>query len=208
MRVGIGLECSLAFTGSSNRRNRRRPSLSARGIVMRLLLSMLLILLCIQQASNAASSIPNGAVFAADLFVRFDCKEQSRDDFEKEIEAFFLQNNFKTLNLAMIQHQHQVYLLETDIVAIDSNLRIVKLRSYPTMKTTFLLTLSSMPPTKRLDSLEKDILTFFSDKLRCDSRETLRAENGSERIKYYEREIERVQGLFNEADRIKNGNPI
>jgi hypothetical protein len=170
---------------------------------MRSLLMIVVLLLSVFVKPTLAAD-PNLRL-AADLALQFVCKESRRDDIEKNMEAFLKKNGFKILNLGEIQRQHDVYLIDTNIVALNGDQRMVEMRSVPLAERRYSFYLYSRPPTDRSDLLERNILSFVSESLKCDMRQIARNENGKERARFYESQVRRVEGLFDEADRINGG---
>jgi hypothetical protein len=144
-------------------------------------------------------------LLSADLAFNFVCKETPRDDVERQTELFLKARNFKVLNLARIQHEHSFHLFDTNIAALDQDRRIVDMKSVPGSDQTYSFYLYSRPPTNHSASLEDSILDFVSDTLKCNTRQIERHENEKERQEFYESQVRRVEGLFEEADRINTG---
>jgi hypothetical protein len=145
-----------------------------------------------------------GLILSPDLAFHFICPGEDRRLVEEKVEEFLKKNGFKVLNLARIQHEHQVFFFESDIKGLDENRRIIELRSVPPTPDRYALDVYTQPPTKRVPQLEKDVLRVVSDALRCEVRQVTSGENGVDAISYYDRVIKRIENLFLEAERLRS----
>jgi hypothetical protein len=159
--------------------------------------------LIIVQLSSANRTIAaqSSRLLLANFSLHFVCKGEPRDDVENSIELFLVAKNFKVLNQADIQRQHDVHLFGTSMVALDRDLRMIEIKSVPGADQRYSLYLYSRPPTNH-SALEEEILNLISKNLRCETRQVARKENRVEQKEFYESEIRRVKSLFEEADRI------
>jgi hypothetical protein len=171
---------------------------------------MMVCLLCVAVLFGAEQAIAaqSSGVLLPDIAFHFVCKEAPRGDIERRMEAFLRRSGFKVLNVADVQRQHDAYISDTNIVALDGDRRITEIRSVPGADRRYSLNLYSQPPTNHFSSLEEDILHFVSEDLKCETRQIARKENGEEQRGFYESQVRRVQGLFEEADRINGGRRI
>ena len=144
----------------------------------------------------------------ADLAFNFVCKKDSRDAVERRMESFLKERDFRVLNLADIQRRYDVHLFDANMVALDSDQRMIDVRSIPGADWTYSFFLYSPPPTNHSFAFEADILSFVSENLKCQTRQIARSENGSEQKEFYDSQVRRVKGLFQEADRFRGGNGI
>jgi hypothetical protein len=162
------------------------------------------VLFGVEQAIAAQSS----RMLLPDIAFHFVCKKAHRGDIERRMKAFLKGDGFKVLNVADVQRQHDAYISDTNMVALDSDRRIIEIRSVPGVDWRYSFSLYSRPPTNHLSSLDEDILHFVSEDLQCETRQIARKENGEEQKEFYESQVRRVQGLFEEADRISGGRRI
>ena len=179
----------------------------------RQIMRSLLVIVCLLSVAPLSSAEQTKAAqrsrsLSADLSFHFECKEGLRSDVEKQIEFFLRGHGFKVLNQAGIQRQHNVYIFDTDMVALDGDQRMVEVTSVPGADRRYSFGLYSQPPTNHSASLEQEILNFVSENLKCETRQTARKENGEEQKEFYESELRRVQSLFEQADRINGGRHI
>jgi len=144
-------------------------------------------------------------VFSPDLSFQFVCKDIGRSDLEQEIERFLREVGFKVLNQGRIQREHDVFLLATNIVALDGQRRVIDVISVPRAKGKYELRLQSPPPTKRAPPLEDALLKFVARTLGCEAREIIRGENGPDARAYYESRLRAVENLFHEAEELRDG---
>ncbi|WP_156952106.1 hypothetical protein [Bradyrhizobium sp. WSM1743] len=144
------------------------------------------------------------AMFAlhADMTFLFVCERQPRAEVERQSEAFLKQNGFRVLNLADVQHRHGFRFMESHLVALDRDQRMVEIMSVPSGKELYSFALYSMPPTEHSTAFEGDALRLASGALGCENRQIDRHENGPERRPFFESEIRRVERLFEQADRL------
>jgi hypothetical protein len=143
-----------------------------------------------------------------DLSFHYVCKAGLRGDIEKRTQLFLRANGFRVLNLADIQHQHDIHFFDTNILALDRDQRMIEIRSVPRADQRYSFGLYSQPPTSHSVALERDILNFISVDLGCESRQIRRNQNREEQKEFYESELRRARGLFEEADRINGGRHI
>jgi len=175
----------------------------AMGRFCRLFLMVSLVGIGIPWASRDARA--QGLVLSADLAVQFICPGKERSFLEDKVEQFLKETRFKVLNLARIQHEQHVVLLETDIKGLDENRRLIELRSEPSAADRYVLLLYTQPPTRRAAELESKVLQFVSDTLKCEMQEVTPRTKGTSAIAFYDRLIKRTENLFLEAERLRGG---
>jgi hypothetical protein len=141
-------------------------------------------------------------MLSADLAFHFVCKEALRGDLEKAIEQFLRSDGFRVLKLTVLQRQRDAVGFETNVVALDHDQRMIEIRSVHGADQRYSVALYSRPPTNHLASLERDILEFVSEHLKCENRQVQRHDNSEEQKDFFESEVRRVQNLFEEADRM------
>jgi hypothetical protein len=139
----------------------------------------------------------------ADLAFNLICRGKDRSMLEDELEGFLKNNGFKVLNLARIQHEHQIFLLDTRIISLDENRRRVDLHSVPLTENTYSLGLKTPPPTQRVPQLENAVLKFVSDTLGCEVRDIERGQNDADALPFYEMQVKRIEDLFLQAGRLR-----
>jgi hypothetical protein len=112
-------------------------------------------------------------------------------------------HGFSVLNQGRIQRDHGYYLLNTQIIGLDSDREIIEFVSFPGRDGLYSVGLRSRPPTHRSPELEEAALTFASNSLGCEVRNVTRGENGPDAIAFYNREVQRVRSLFREAEELQ-----
>lgn len=146
-------------------------------------------------------------VLNADLAVNFVCANKSRSLLEAGIENFMNEEKFNVLNLGRIQRDHGLYLLETQIIGLDSDRDILEFVGLPVgfakRDITYTAGLRSPPPTRRSSHLEEAVLTFVSKSLDCDVKQVTRGENGLDAAEFYDREVARIEHLLREGEALK-----
>ena len=90
-----------------------------------------------------ASADADSYAVRADLAFQFACEDKDRLVLEDDIVGFLRDEHFKILNLGRIQREHNVFVLDVEILAIDDLRRIVDITSYPLIKNTYTLTLAT-----------------------------------------------------------------
>lgn len=144
----------------------------------------------------------------ADMSFHFVCRQNSRPGIEKDIELFLRSGGFRGLNQGEIQRQHNVHILDTSIVALDGNNKMIEVRSVPGADSRFAFYLYSEPPTKHFSSFESEILNFVSNRLGCEIRQLARKENEEEQRDSYQSELRRIERLLENADQFDGNRRI
>jgi hypothetical protein len=150
----------------------------------------------------ASVSMRAAPLFSPDLTFHFVCKDKIRSALEDDIEAFLKLEGFKVLNKGRVQREHSVFLLDTDIIALDEKRRLIDVIAGP-QAVTYAVRLLTPPPTQRASRLEDALLKFASDKLGCEVLQVARGENGHDARQYYDRKIRDTENLFREAEQLK-----
>jgi hypothetical protein len=143
------------------------------------------------------------AALSADLAAQFVCGGDERGDLEQKVETFLRGQSFKVLNRAALQRERGMAIFELDIVALDSDHRIIELASLPTTRGRYAVALTSPPPTRHSTDLEDGLQKWIVEQLGCEIRQVERSENGSDARSFFESEIRRVENLFLEAERAR-----
>jgi hypothetical protein len=155
---------------------------------------------------NSAQSIE---ILAPDLAFHFVCSPHTaRSDVEMKTELFLRANSFRVLNLAKIQHRHNLHSFDTDMKGARDDQVIIEMISVPSGSSRYSFVLFSRPPTSRLSDLEDAVLKFVSNELDCETRQIKRSENGTERQQYFDSLLKRIGNLFEQADRINGERDI
>ena len=142
----------------------------------------------------------NVFVLNPDLAFHANCKNKPRPEVESSIEEFLKSQNFSVLNVGRIQKEHGVFFLNTEIIGLDKDRRIIKVVGIPRMDTKYPVIVETPPPTHRSSELEQAMLTFASTTLGCEVSQVSRGENGVDAIQYYNSEVSRIEGLFRQAE--------
>jgi hypothetical protein len=145
----------------------------------------------------------NVRVLKSDLSFHFVCRNLAVTKVEYSMENFLRALDFKVLNLARLQHDHGVFLENVHIMGIDVNDRIVDLSSVPLTPNRYSFFLRTLPPTERAEKLEQQFLSYVSNELDCEVRQILREENNAGVLDLYQKELNRVENLFREAERLE-----
>ncbi len=141
---------------------------------------------------------------APDLAFHLICEGKERAEIENGIEKFMTSEGFQVLNRGRLQRQHNVFLLDTDIVSLDKKRRIIDVIKLPPPSVDrYAVRLLSPPPTSRSPALEDTLLAFVSNKLGCQVRQVSRNLNGAEVADLYDGEIKRIEGLFRQAEELQ-----
>lgn len=146
-----------------------------------------------------ASTLYPGQVLSPDSAFLFDCKGEDKSVLETNIEGFLLSKGFRVLNLGKIQREHKIHTLETDIIGLDQKRGIIEFVSLPSSKGTYSVGFTSRPPTRRSFDIDESLLAFTKNKLKCEIRQRSGGENGMETKRFYDAEVQRIEGLFLEA---------
>ena len=143
------------------------------------------------------------SLFSSDLAFQFICKNKARTALEDDIAMFLKRAGFRVLNLGRIQREHNVFLLDLNIIGLDDKQRMIDIISLPTAEGRYAATLRTPPPTHRLPDLEESLLKFTSDELGCEVRQVTRGQNGTDARAFYDNEITRIENLFREAEALQ-----
>jgi len=149
------------------------------------------------------ASTAEGPLFSPDLAFHFVCGGVDRSSLERRFEGFLRDSGFRLVNKAQVQHQHEIYFFDSDIIGLDDQQRIVHLISVPQTPNRYSVTLETPPPTRRSASLEERILNFVSGGLGCEVRQITRGENRSDAIRYYDEKLRQIDNLFRELEAIQ-----
>lgn len=142
-------------------------------------------------------------VLAPDLAFHFVCGQRDRSALENDIEKFLTREGFRVLNHGRLQREHNVRLLETNIVGLDDRQRIVNFTTLPPTKGKYTVGLLSRPPTQHSPLLEEALLVFAKEKLKCAVEQISRNENGPEPLDFFNREVKRIEGYFRQAEELQ-----
>ncbi len=157
----------------------------------------------------------SGNVLLPDLAFNFVCEGKPRFVLEREVENWLSNNGFRTLNVRKMEERRGIsmerVLIDILIDGLDGKHRIVEFlttlpppnsdaRHRPHVNSVSLV---SSPPTQHSASMEAALLAFVKDKLKCDVRQVSRNQNGPEAIEFYKSEINRIEGLFRQAEELQ-----
>jgi hypothetical protein len=153
-------------------------------------------------ALDRANFAQSEVLLEPDLAFILVCAHTARSDVEAKTELFLRGHGFRVLNLADIQRQHNVHLLDTSMEGAKQDQATIHIISVPSAGSRYAFTLHSRPPTSHLNDFEDAILNFVSKELECEARQVQRHDNGKERQQYFDADLKRIENLFEEADRI------
>jgi hypothetical protein len=85
------------------------------------------------------------------------------------------------------------------IDGVDAQERMVNFAASPVTSASYSVSVYTRPPTHRADDLEKSIVAFVADTLKCGVRQVARNENGPERRTYYDEYFKKVETRVREA---------
>jgi hypothetical protein len=140
----------------------------------------------------------------ADLSYIVQCDGRPTAQTEKTVEQFLNAEGFKSLNLGRIQKDHGVGLYDLHILGLQGQQKTVDFLALPQQIGRYAVGLYTKPPTVRAESLEKSLEVFLTKDLGCRIAQTTRGENPAEAIDFFNREVARIEGLFKQADELKN----
>jgi hypothetical protein len=141
-----------------------------------------------------AQQLPQVRSLSADLTFNFYCKGVSSPELGEALEQFLKEKGFDVLNVSRLQRERGMIPgpLDLKMDAVDGEQRMISILSSGGFEPGwYALLLFSPPPTRRAEDLEKQILTFVSDKLGCPVHHVVRGENGPEASEYYKRILEK-----------------
>jgi hypothetical protein len=148
-------------------------------------------------------SVQSGSILLPDLSFHLECKGKDRSALENDIEKFLSIEGFRVLNRGRIQREHNVFLFDTDIIGLDDKQNIVDLIKMPNTESRYAMSLTSFPPTQHYPQLEKALLAYAKEKLKCEIRQVRRNQNGPEAIEFHNNEVKRIEGLFRQAEELQ-----
>jgi hypothetical protein len=142
-------------------------------------------------------------VLKYDLNFHFVCTRLDDAKIEYSMENFLRRLEFKVLNQARLQHERGIFLDNVHIVAVDTKHRIVDLTSVSLTQNRYEILLITPPPTERANAIEQQLLAYVADELGCEIRQVLRRENDTDVQDLFQKELNRVENLFREADQLE-----
>jgi hypothetical protein len=142
---------------------------------------------------SAAGLMPN-------LAFRFTCKDIAAESLAGDLGGFLGASGFRSIDLAKIQAAHGLGIVHFQMEAIDPAKHWVTISSPPRHPDAYGFALFSSPPTHHAAALEQSFIDFVTVTLHCDLKNLGRHENGVEALDIFQRQVLRVQGLFQEAD--------
>jgi hypothetical protein len=170
---------------------------------MKQLVSSNILLIVVGSLFMPGDASANSNAVLPDLALQFVCKDKTRSGLELDIETFLRNEGFKVLNLGRIQREHDLFLLDVHIVAVDGARRIVDIISIPPAEARYGLRLTSPPPTRHAPQLEEAFKMFISEKINCEIRQESRSENEADAKKLFDSAVRRIENLFDEAERLQ-----
>ena len=135
-----------------------------------------------------------------DLAFHFTCKDIAADSLAGDLDSFLGASGFRSIDLAKIQAAHGLGIVHFQMEALDSANHWVTISSSPRHPDVYGFALYSRPPTDHVPALEQSFIHFISVSMQCDLKNVDRHENGVEALGNFQRQVSRVQGLFQEAD--------
>jgi hypothetical protein len=142
---------------------------------------------------------PSVQVLRQDLAFYARCESLPATEIERAGERFLIDRGFRVLNVAKVQHAHNIdTLFAVDLLALDDKSRIVSIESSVTAEKSntnderFAVTLRTRPPTRRSEELESALLGMFSITLSCEIRQITRGFNGADVAGLHDREREKI----------------
>lgn len=140
----------------------------------------------------------------ADLSYIVQCDGRPTVQTERTVEQFLNGQGFKSLNLGRIQKEHGVGLYDLHIIGLQDQQKTVDFLALPQQIGRYGVGLYTRPPTVRAESLEKNLEVFLTKDLGCRIAQTTRGENPAEAIDFFNREVARIEGLFKQAEALKD----
>jgi hypothetical protein len=138
----------------------------------------------------------------ADLAFWFRCDSVATPALEEKIDAFLKSNGFRVLNLGAIQRQRNVAIYDLSITAIDDRRRIIDMYAFRSSPGSQAVAFYSSPPTQHDLSFEQSLLTFATQNGACRTDQVTRGENGAEIKEMHDQNVNRIEGLFKEANEL------
>jgi hypothetical protein len=135
-----------------------------------------------------------------DLAFHFTCTSISAVSLAGDLGSFLRTSGFRSLDLAKIQAEHGLEIVHFQMEAIDSANHWITISSSPRHPDAYGLALYSTPPTHHATALEQSLIDFISVSTHCDVKNVDRHENGVEALGIFQRQVSRVEALFQEAD--------
>jgi hypothetical protein len=135
-----------------------------------------------------------------DLAFHFACKNVASVSLAGDLGTFLHTLGFRSIDLAKIQAEHGLGIVHFQMEAIDPAKHWVTISSSPRHPDAYGFGLYSTPPTHRAPALEQSFIDFISVSMHCDMKNVDRHENGVEALDIFQRQVSRVEGLFQEAD--------
>ncbi len=158
--------------------------------------------LCVATAYPQASR-----TLRADLGLIAQCQGRPTVDTEGTVEQFLKAEGFKSLNLGRIQKDHGVGIYDLHAIGLQGKDKILDILAVPREKGRYAVGLYTRPPTVHSVPLEKSIEDFFANRLQCRITQMNRGDNPVEAMDFFNREIARIEGLFQQADALDGRRP-
>jgi hypothetical protein len=135
-----------------------------------------------------------------DLAFHFTCKNVAAVSLARDLGTFLHTSGFRSIDLAKIQAEHGLGKVHFQMEAIDSANYWVTISSSPRHPDAYSFALYSTPPTHHAPALEQYFIDFISMSMGCEAKNVDHHENGVEALGIFQRQVSRVEGLFQEAD--------
>jgi hypothetical protein len=166
-------------------------------VIQRYLRLLFIVVLTILAVPSSGQS---DVALLPDLAFHFSCKNVASVSLAGDLGTFLHTLGFRSIDLAKIQAEHGLGIVHFQMEAIDPAKHWVTISSSPRHPDAYGFGLYSTPPTHRAPALEQSFIDFISVSMHCDMKNVDRHENGVEALDIFQRQVSRVEGLFQEAD--------